>query len=114
MMSSCLRSPIMPENPAEKSRRLIVAAGAMGLVAGYHLHLGGAEITFLVRPGRVEDAARPKILYCYDDATLKVFSAFKVVSDVTEISSSSIAYVIVTLDGFAVRESEGVSLLQTI
>ena len=104
----------MPENPAEKSRILIVGAGAMGLVAGYHLHLGGAEITFLVRLGRVEDAARPKILYCYDDASLKAFSAFKVVSDVTEISSSSFAYVIVTLDGFAAREPEGISLLQTV
>jgi hypothetical protein len=104
----------MPENPAEKSRVLIVGAGAMGLVAGYHLHLAGAEITFLVRPGRVEAASRPRTLYCYDDATLKAFSAFKVISDATEMSSSPFAYVIVTLDGFAVREPEGVSLLRTI
>jgi Ketopantoate reductase PanE/ApbA len=104
----------MPENLAEKSRILIVGAGAMGLVAGYHLHLAGAEITFLVRPGRAGAAARPKILYCYDDATLKAFSAFRVISEAADISSSSFAYVIVTLDGFAVREPEGVSLLQTI
>ena len=104
----------MAENPAERSRILIVGAGAMGLVAGYHLQLAGAEITFLVRPERVEAAARPKTLYCYDDATLKAFSAFKVISDATEISSSSFASVSVTLDGFTSREPEGVSLLQQI
>ena len=114
MSGWCLSILTMPEKPTDPSRILIVGAGAMGLVAGYHLHLAGAEITFLVRPGRVEAVARPKTLYCYDDATLKTFSAFKVISDATEISSSSFTYIIVTLDGFSAREPEGVSLLQTI
>ena len=37
----------------EKPGVLIVGAGAMGLVIGYHLSLAGAQITFLVRPQRL-------------------------------------------------------------
>ena len=52
-MSTSTRSP---------SKVLIVGAGATGLVAGYHLQLAGAEITFLVRPKRLLALSQPQIL----------------------------------------------------
>jgi Ketopantoate reductase PanE/ApbA len=93
---------------------LIVGAGAMGLGAGYHLQLAGAAITFLVRPARVLEMSRSQVLYSYDDATLKAFTDYRLISDVAEISRSSYDYVIVTLDGFATRKPEETALLKSI
>jgi 2-dehydropantoate 2-reductase len=39
-------------------RILVVGAGAVGQVYGWHLHQGGAEIGFLVKPGRRPDGFR--------------------------------------------------------
>jgi 2-dehydropantoate 2-reductase len=44
-------------------RALIVGAGAVGQVFGYHLALGGAELSFLVKPRYVEDCVRGFPLY---------------------------------------------------
>lgn len=33
----------------------VVGAGAMGVVTGHHLHLSGAEVTFVVRPSRARE-----------------------------------------------------------
>jgi Ketopantoate reductase PanE/ApbA len=101
-------------NEAQTPQILIVGAGAMGLAAGYHLQLAGAAIAFLVRPARVPEMSRSQALYSYDDATLKTFENYKVISDVAEISGSFYDYVIVTLDGFATRSSEGTALLKSI
>ena len=90
---------------------LIVGAGAMGIMSGYHLQLAGAEVTFLVRPKRVEKLSRPQVLYCYDDASLQHFSDYRLLSDVTEVGERSYDYVIVTLDGACSRSAEGTALL---
>ncbi|WP_353962837.1 2-dehydropantoate 2-reductase N-terminal domain-containing protein [Streptomyces sp. NBC_01275] len=42
---------------------LLVGAGAMGVITGYQLQLACAEVTFLVRPARVEKLSRPQTLY---------------------------------------------------
>ena len=38
---------------------LVVGAGAVGLVMGYHLSLAGAQVTFLVRAGRKQAFQSP-------------------------------------------------------
>ncbi|MET9462926.1 2-dehydropantoate 2-reductase N-terminal domain-containing protein [Streptomyces canus] len=42
---------------------MLVGAGAMGVITGYQLQLACAEVTFLVRPARVEKLSRPQTLY---------------------------------------------------
>jgi hypothetical protein len=44
--------------------------------------------------------SRSQVLYSYDDATLKTFADYRLLSDALEISRSSYDYVIVTLDSF--------------
>ena len=57
----------------KKPSVLIVGAGATGLPIGYHLALAGADITYLVRPGRKAALDSRPPLYCYDDgARVKV------------------------------------------
>ena len=93
---------------------LIVGAGAMGMVTGYHFGLAGAQVTFLVRPTRVNDFRPPQILYCYDDGKLKEFSGYRVVGSMSEAGSEPFDFVIVTLDGATTRSSEGTELLRSI
>jgi hypothetical protein len=104
--------------PSPKASRrpniLIVGAGAMGIMSGYHLCLAGAEVTFLVRPNRVGKLSRPQVLYSYDDVSLQHFSGYRVVSDVTEAGDRAYDYVIVTLDGASSRSAEGTALLHDL
>ncbi|MFJ2650106.1 ketopantoate reductase family protein [Streptomyces sp. NPDC087420] len=95
-------------------RVLIVGAGAMGIVSGYHLRLAGAEVTFLVRPERVEKLSRPQVLYSYDDTDLKYLSGYRVLSDVTDAGDRTYDYVVVTLDGASTRSAEGTALLNSL
>ena len=102
------------DNRLQTPQILIVGAGAMGLAAGYHLQLAGAEITFLVRPARVLEMSRSQALYSYNDAHIKTFADYKLISDISAMSRSSYNYVIVTLDSFATRNPEGAALLKSI
>jgi ketopantoate reductase len=104
----------LQNTPAAKKSILIAGAGAMGLAAGYHLSLAGAEITFLVRPGRFAGLVTPQTLYCYDDNTLKIFTGYKVISDIGGADPTYYDYVMVTLDGSAARSAEGTELLKSI
>jgi hypothetical protein len=90
---------------------LIVGAGATGLPVGYHLGLAGADITFLVRPGRSAALGSTQQLYCYDDAELKTFDGYRVVDDVTQLAGAGFEFVIITLDGHTSRTPEGTELL---
>jgi hypothetical protein len=101
-------------NPEHKKSVLIAGAGAMGLVAGYHLSLAGAAVTFLVRPGRVPGLAPPQILYCYDDNSLKAYTGYKIIPEIGGADSTHYDYVMVTLDGSAARSAEGTQLLKSI
>ena len=104
----------MPQDNSRESRVLIVGAGAMGLVAGYHLQLAGAEITYLVRPNRIEELARPQVLYCYDDASLKQFTGYKVITSTSDVKASAYDYVMLTLDDVASHSTEGKALLRDL
>jgi ketopantoate reductase len=90
---------------------LIVGAGALGSVTGYHLALGGSEVTFFVRPARLAEMQPPMVLYCYDDAQLKAFRNYHVVSTIAQVAAQHFDYVLVTFDGAACRSEEGTALL---
>ncbi len=98
----------------KKPAILIVGAGSMGMVTGYHLQLAGVDVTFLVRPTRVEDFKPPQLLYCYDDATLKKFDDYRVIGNMSESGGKPLDFVIVTLDGATTRSAEGTAVLRDI
>jgi len=93
------------------SQVLIVGAGALGTVTGYHFALGSTDITFFVRPARLAEMQMPLLLYCYDDAGLKEFRDYHVVSTMAEVAARNYDYVLVTLDGAVCRSTEGTRLL---
>lgn len=104
----------MPSSTSPIPTVLIVGAGAMGIMCGYHLQLTGAEVTFLVRPRRAEKLSRPQLLYSYDDVTVKPFYGYRVLSDVTEVGGRAYDYIIVTLDGASARSAEGTAMLSDL
>jgi hypothetical protein len=93
---------------------LIVGAGALGILTGYHLQLAGADITFFVRENRLAALGAPQILYCYDDGTLKSFSGYRTATDLGTLAQTRFDYVLVTLDGAACLSEEGTKLLAGI
>jgi hypothetical protein len=93
---------------------LIVGAGATGLPVGYHLSLGDADVTFLVRPGRKAAFEAPQRLYCYDDASLKTFDGYDIVEDVSELAGRRFEFVLVTLDGHASLSEAGTDMLRAL
>ncbi|MFD3377513.1 MULTISPECIES: ketopantoate reductase family protein [unclassified Streptomyces] len=93
---------------------LIVGAGATGLPIGYHLALAGADITFLVRPGRKSALDSRPPLYCYDDASLKTFDSYTVVESVAELAGQAFQFVLVTLDGHTSRTNESIAMLRQL
>ena len=94
---------------------LIVGAGAGGLVTGYHFALSGVDVTFFVRPSRMEEMARkPRRLYCYEDHEVKLFDDYDTVCDMDEVAARKFDYVLTTLDGFAMHSDEGVALLRDL
>lgn len=95
-------------------RALIVGAGAMGVMTGFHLSLAGAEITFLVRPHRQDSLDRSQLLYCFDDERLKEYTNYTYVTDPSNISDATYDYIIITLDGAALRNEVGQSLTKKI
>ena len=56
-------------------RALVVGAGAVGQVFGYHLWKGGAEVSFLVKPKYVEECKRGFTLYHLPHVTPIRFAA---------------------------------------
>jgi hypothetical protein len=98
-----------------KPRVLIVGAGAMGMVTGYILNLAGAEITFLIRPHRAEALNHPQLLYYYNDNKLKKFKEYTYLTDPSQIlAQEEYDFIVITLDGAALRSGTGQNLAQTI
>jgi len=93
---------------------LVIGAGSMGIITGYHLSLAGADVTFLVRPHRAEALDRPQILYCYDDNKLKEYKGFTYFTDPSEMVGANYDYIVITLDGASLRNEVGRSLVKTI
>ncbi|GLY02381.1 2-dehydropantoate 2-reductase N-terminal domain-containing protein [Actinoplanes sp. NBRC 101535] len=93
---------------------LVVGAGAVGLSLGYHLQLAGADVTFLVRPGRREAFAAPRRLYDYNDDTVRTFDGYRTVEDTTELAGQRFAFVLVTLNGHVSRTAQGAATLREV
>jgi hypothetical protein len=93
---------------------LIVGAGAVGMALGHHLRLAGADVTFLVRPGRTAAFAAPRRLYDYNTAAIKTFDGYEVSDDVTDLAGRGFAFVIVTLDGHTSRTAQGEATLRAV
>jgi len=93
---------------------LIVGAGAMGLVNGYYLQLGGAKVTFLVRPGKKAASAPPAALYNYASNELERFEDYRVVDNFAEIAGETFDYAIVTLDHALAMSEDGTALLRAM
>ncbi|KAI1413821.1 hypothetical protein F5Y13DRAFT_160130 [Hypoxylon sp. FL1857] len=97
-----------------KARILIIGAGSMGIITGYHLSLAGADVTFLIRPHRAEALNRPQILYCYDDNKLKEYTGYSYITNPSNIIGAKYDYIVITLDGASLRNETGLSLVKTI
>ena len=93
---------------------LIVGAGAVGVVVGYHLSLGGTAVTFYVRPSRVAAMHAPQRLYCYDDGTIKEYANYAVISTANEVEPQQFDFVLFTPDGAACHSPEGTQLLREL
>ncbi|KAF1932407.1 ketopantoate reductase ApbA/PanE domain protein [Didymella exigua CBS 183.55] len=89
---------------------LIVGCGAVGLSQGYHLS-AGADITYLVRPGRKSAFAAPKHLYSYKEDELHTFASYRVIESVAEVTGETFVLVFDTLDGHTARSEGGVATL---
>jgi len=93
---------------------LIVGAGAMGILTGYHLELANAEVTFLVRPHRKPMLEKPQILYNYNDNELKEYKGLRCLTDPSEMVGQTYDYIVVTLDGNALRSEAGETLVKSL
>ncbi|KAI2777762.1 hypothetical protein F4815DRAFT_479893 [Daldinia loculata] len=102
----------MPED--RKPRILIIGAGSMGILTGYHLSLAGTDVTFLIRPHRAKVLDNPQILYCYDDNKLKEYKRYSYITNPSLILGSNYDYIVIALDGASLRNEAGVDLVKTI
>ena len=56
---------------------------------------------------------RPQVLYCYDDNEVKEYTGYGYMTDPAEMTGVDYDYIVVTLDGIALRNDVGVSLVKT-
>ena len=97
-----------------KASVLIVGAGAIGIVLGYHLQLAGAEITYLIRPHRLSQLQNPQTLYSHDDNSLKVFKRYHYITEASQLLDKTYDYIFIALDGAALKSESGQELVRTI
>jgi hypothetical protein len=96
-----------------KPQVLIIGCGAVGLLQGYYLS-AGADITYLVRPGRKSAFTGPKQLYSYKDDELYTFSNYRLVESLSEIQGETFAFVFDTLDGNTARSEGGIATIAAV
>lgn len=92
---------------------LIIGCGAVGLSQGYHLS-AGADITYLVRPGRKSAFLAPKHLYSYKGDELHTFSSYRVIELISEVAGETFTFIFDTLDGHTARSESGVATLRSV
>lgn len=92
----------------------IVGAGSMGVLLGHDLSRASTAVTFLVRPHRLTQLSRPQSLYSYDDGGLTTYSDYDLIPDPAELAGRSFDFVVVTLDGAALRAEAGERLVDEI
>ena len=93
---------------------LVVGAGALGMTSAYHLQLAGADISFLVRPHRVEALSRPQRLYCYNDNSIRSLENFRLLTEEDDLDSHRFDFILLTLDGALCRTEAGMATLRAI
>ncbi|KAF5551364.1 hypothetical protein FMEXI_3482 [Fusarium mexicanum] len=93
---------------------LIIGAGSMGLVTGYHLSLAGAQVTFLVRPKRAEELKSPQFLYRLNTQDIHEFKSYSYYTDPSSILSSTYDYILITIDGKSLQSEEGEGLFKIV
>ncbi len=98
----------------KQKRVLVVGAGALGITTAYHLQLGDAAISFLVRPNRVEALSQPQRLYSFRDHSVNTLTDYQVYTGVDELKGQYFDMVLLTLDGAACRSAEGSALLKEL
>lgn len=96
-----------------KPKVLIIGCGAVGLSQGYHLSTG-ADITYLVRPGRKPAFLAPRQLYAYKTDELHTFPSYRVIESVAEVKGETFAFVFDTLDGHTARSENGVATIRSV
>lgn len=86
-------------------RVLIVGAGAVGQVFGHHLALGGAEVTFLVKPAYADDCRRGFTLYSLHHKPPQAhrFDGFGVITAPGEAAGARWDHVYLTVSSTALR-----------
>ncbi|KAF5248257.1 hypothetical protein FANTH_6050 [Fusarium anthophilum] len=80
---------------------LIIGAGSMGLVTGYHLCLAGAQVTYLVHPKRAEELKSTQFLYRLDTQDIHEYKSYSYFTDPSSILSSTYDYILITIDVFS-------------
>lgn len=101
-------------NTSTTPRVLIVGAGSIGMILGYHFSLAKADVTYLVRPARVERLSKTQTLYSYDDNSLKYFDSYSVISDHSSIAKGKFDFILLTLDGASLQSEDGIKLARAI
>ena len=94
--------------PSHNTQRvLIVGAGAVGQVYGRHLQLGGAEVTFLVKPHHVEGLEAPLRFYPLNQGSLSdaavEFSDYSLITEPPKASDQSFDQVWLCVSSPAIR-----------
>ena len=96
-----------------KPKILIIGCGAVGLCQGYHLS-NGADITYLVRPGRSSAFAPPRKLYDYKTNELRVFESYRLIESASEVAGEDFYCVFDTLDGYTAKSEGGIATLKSV
>ena len=97
-----------------RSKVLIVGAGAGGFATGYYFALSGADVTFYVREKRMEQLRPPQSLYSYDDCELKQFTDYGLICDMQQVAEQKYDFVLVTFDSHTSFSEEGTQLLKDL
>jgi len=92
-------------------RVLVVGAGAVGQVYGHHLHRGGAEVAFLVKPAHAAELAGPLTLYPLNRprrqrAQPVAFGEFRVHTDVATVARERWDQVYLAVSSTALRAGD--------
>jgi 2-dehydropantoate 2-reductase len=96
--------------PEPATRVLLVGAGAVGQVYGYHLQRGGADVAFLVRPKYAEEARSGFHLYPLHRRRPREnpvpFRGFRVFTSVEEIAAAPWDVVVLCVSTTALRAGD--------
>ncbi|KAI4943275.1 hypothetical protein J4E91_009474 [Alternaria rosae] len=96
-----------------KTKILIVGCGAVGLTQG-HILSSGADITYLVRPGRTSAFKGPKKLYDYKENILRTFEHYRIIESPNEVADEEFFCVLDTLDGHTARSESGQATIKAV